>query len=144
MHLQVEVRRSVLSRIDINLVRRATRHLPDCCIFWLEGISQAEIGLDKIFHSGIEVVISSADPIVVGLTKESNMGSKSILDSAADVPESARSPPLHGRGPERFRNPRRSVATQPIVVLYRRGWLRPVVSRLPPPTLADQARWSLC
>ena len=54
--------------------------------FYLEGVSEAEIDLDKIFHSGIEVVIPAADPIIVGLTKDSNMGCKPIPDSAADVP----------------------------------------------------------
>ena len=54
--------------------------------FRLEGVSEAEIDLDKIFHSGIEVVIPAADPIIVGLTEDSNMGSKPIFKSAADVP----------------------------------------------------------
>ena len=42
-------------------------------------LSEAEIDLDKIFHSGIEVVIPAAGPIIVGLTEDSNMGSKPIL-----------------------------------------------------------------
>jgi hypothetical protein len=52
----------------------------------LEGESEAEIGLDKIFHRGIEVMIPTLDPVIASLAKDSNMGSKPILESTADVP----------------------------------------------------------
>jgi len=34
-------------------------------------------------------MLTAADPVVVGLAKDSDMGSKPILESTADVPESA-------------------------------------------------------
>ena len=40
----------------------------------LEGESEAEIGLDKIFHRGIEVMIPTLDPIIASLAKDSDMG----------------------------------------------------------------------
>jgi hypothetical protein len=61
----------------------AVDYLP---LFCLEGVSETEIGLDKIFHRGIEVMIPPLDPVIASLAKDSDMGSKPILDSAADVP----------------------------------------------------------
>src|SRR5580700_9990349 len=51
----------------------------------LEGISETEIGLYKVFHRRIEVMIPTSDPIIAGLPKDSDMGSKPILESTADV-----------------------------------------------------------
>jgi len=39
----------------------SARHFAAAFFCGLEGVSQAEIDLDKIFHSGIEVVIPAAD-----------------------------------------------------------------------------------
>ena len=55
----------------------------------LEGESEAEIGLDKIFHRGIEVMIPTLDPIIASLAKDSDMECKPILESTADMPEPA-------------------------------------------------------
>jgi len=44
-------------------------HFAAAFIFYLEGESEAEIDMDKIFHSGIEVVIPAADPIIVASPK---------------------------------------------------------------------------
>ena len=62
----------------------SARHFA-AAFFGLEGVSQAEIDLDEVFHSGIEVVIPTPDPVIAGLAKESDMGSKPILESTADV-----------------------------------------------------------
>ena len=42
--------------------------------FYLEGVSEAEIDLDKVFHRRIEVTILTPDPVIAGLAKESDMG----------------------------------------------------------------------
>src|SRR4029077_14538209 len=47
-----------------------------CLYFYLEGVSEAEIDLDKVFHRRIEVMIPTPDPVIAGLAKESDMGSK--------------------------------------------------------------------
>jgi hypothetical protein len=56
-------------------------------LFCLEGKSEAEIDLYKIFYRRIEIMLTATDPVIAGLAKDSNMGSKPILDSTADVPE---------------------------------------------------------
>src|SRR5258707_15722319 len=58
-------------------------------LFVLEGKSEAEIDLYKIFHRRIERMLPAADPVIAGLTKDSDMRSKPILQPAADVPEKA-------------------------------------------------------
>ena len=57
--------------------------------FYLEGISETEIGLYEVFHRRIEVIIPTPDPVIAGLAKDSDMGSKPILESTADVREPA-------------------------------------------------------
>jgi hypothetical protein len=57
--------------------------------FCLEGESEAEIGLDKVFHRGIEAMIPTRDPVIASLAKDSDMGCKPILESTAGVPEPA-------------------------------------------------------
>ena len=51
----------------------------------LEGVSEAKIDLDKVFHRRIEVMIPTPDPVITGLAKDSDMGSKPILQSTPDV-----------------------------------------------------------
>src|ERR1700759_2780435 len=51
--------------------------------FHLEGVSETEIGLYKVFHRRIEVMIPTPDPVIAGLAKDSDMGSKPILESTA-------------------------------------------------------------
>jgi hypothetical protein len=60
-----------------------------CPLSYLEGKSDSEIDLDKIFHRRIERMLTAADPVIAGLAKDSDMGSKPILEPAADVPEKA-------------------------------------------------------
>ena len=48
-------------------------------------VLDAEIDLDKVFHRRIKVMIPTPDPVIAGLAKESDMGSKPILESTADV-----------------------------------------------------------
>ena len=57
--------------------------------FRLEGVSEAEIDLYKVFHRRIERMLTATDPIIAGLAKDSDMGSKPILESTADVREPA-------------------------------------------------------
>src|SRR6478672_6853524 len=58
-----------------------------CLYFYLEGVSEAEIDLDKVFHRRIEVMISTPNPIIACLAQKSDMGSTPILESTADVPD---------------------------------------------------------
>ena len=60
-----------------------------CLYFYLEGVSEAEIDLDKVFHRRIEVMIPTPDPVIAGLAKESDLGSNPILESTADVPDTS-------------------------------------------------------
>jgi hypothetical protein len=57
--------------------------------FCLEGVSEAEIDLDKVFHRRIKVMIPTRDPVIASLAKESDMGSKPILEPSADVREAS-------------------------------------------------------
>ena len=61
--------------------RSPASFLPIC----LEGKSDAEIDLYKIFHRRIEIMLTTTDPVIAGLTKDADMGSKPILESTADV-----------------------------------------------------------
>jgi hypothetical protein len=55
----------------------------------LEGESEAKIDLYKVFHRRIERMLTATDPVIAGLAKDSDMGSKPILESAADVAKHA-------------------------------------------------------
>jgi hypothetical protein len=57
--------------------------------FRLECESEAKIGLYKVFHRRIERMLTATDPVVAHLAKDSDMGSKPILESTADVREPA-------------------------------------------------------
>jgi Dynamin family len=75
-----------LQFVDTPGVGSALRPSLRCWIyFYLEGVSEAEIGLDKVFDRRIEVMIPTHDPVIAGFAKESDMGSKPILESTADV-----------------------------------------------------------
>src|SRR5215475_5982030 len=65
--------------------RSPASFLPIC----LEGKSDAEIDLYKIFHRRIKRMLTTTDPVIAGLTKDADMGSKPLLESTADVPEHA-------------------------------------------------------
>jgi hypothetical protein len=54
-----------------------------------EGESETEIGLYKVFYRRIEIMLAASDPVIGGLAKESDMGSKPILEPTSDVPEPA-------------------------------------------------------
>ena len=49
-------------------------------IFTLEGVSEAEIGLDK-------VVVSQIWEVITKFAENPNIGSKAVFESAADMPE---------------------------------------------------------
>ena len=40
----------------------------------LEGESETEIGLYKVFYGRIEIVLAAGDPVIAGLAKDSEMG----------------------------------------------------------------------
>ena len=71
----------------------AQKNLPvgGCCRYLAisEGESQTEIDLYKVFHRRIEIMLTATDPVIAGLAKDADMGSKPILESTADVPEHA-------------------------------------------------------
>ena len=52
----------------------------------LEGVSKAEIGLDKIV---VNLPTCMINEVIASLTEDPNMGSKAIFKSTADVPERA-------------------------------------------------------
>jgi hypothetical protein len=54
-----------------------------------EGVSETEIGLYEVFYGRIEIMLAASDPVIGGLAKESDMGSKPILEPTSDVPEPA-------------------------------------------------------
>jgi hypothetical protein len=58
-------------------------------LFCLEGESETEIDLYKVFHRRIERMLTATDPVIAGLAKDSDIGSKPILESTADVREPA-------------------------------------------------------
>jgi hypothetical protein len=60
-----------------------------CPLFCLEGKSDAEINLYKVFHRRIERMLTATDPVIAGLAKDADMRSKPILEPTADVPEKA-------------------------------------------------------
>jgi hypothetical protein len=58
-------------------------------LFYLEGKSDAEINLYKVFHRRIERMLTATSPIIAGLAKDSQVGRKPILESTADIAEHA-------------------------------------------------------
>ena len=61
----------------------------NCPLFCSEGVSEAKIDLDKVFHRRIERMLTATDPVIAGLTKNSDIGGKPILESTADVRQPA-------------------------------------------------------
>ena len=54
-----------------------------CLLFFLEGVSEAEIGLDK-------VVVRPIGEVITKFAENRNIGSKAVFESAADMPEHLR------------------------------------------------------
>ncbi len=56
-----------------------------CCIdFYSKGVSQAEIGLDKVV---VSLPMYMINEVISGLAEQSDMGSKAVFKSTADGPE---------------------------------------------------------
>jgi hypothetical protein len=60
-------------------------HFAAAFIFYLERVSHAEIGLDKIVAASPPICM--INEVVTRLGEHSDMGSKAIFESTADVPE---------------------------------------------------------
>ena len=62
-------------------------HFAVAFIFYLERVSHAEIGLDKIVAASPPICM--INEIITSLGEYSDVGSKAIFESTADVPERA-------------------------------------------------------
>ena len=75
--------RETVSRLTRHLARQEmapTAVIVCPFIFTLEGVSEAEIGLDK-------VVVSQIWEVITKFAENRNIGSKAVFESAADMPE---------------------------------------------------------
>ena len=65
----------------------SAKHFAAEFIFYSEGVSHAEIGLDKIVAASPPICM--INEVITSLGEYSDMRSKAILESTADVPERA-------------------------------------------------------